>query len=149
MNIDTRYHGNIEVEKEDILSFGQGLPGFQEEKEFVLLPLPENKWFYILQSLTTPELGFVVTDPFIFFKEYEFKLDASTKESLNEPEEKDIKVFSILSIKEPLHESTANLQAPIVINLSNNKAKQLILNDTAYKTKHLIFAQPEHAGKKG
>jgi flagellar assembly factor FliW len=149
MNIDTRYHGTIEVEKEDILSFGQGLPGFQEEKEFVLLPLPENEWFYILQSVKTPELGFVVADPFIFFKGYEFNLDTSSKEALEEPGEKEVKVLSILTIKEPLHVSTANLQAPIVINVSTNKAKQLILNDTAYKTKHLIFAQPEHAGQKG
>jgi flagellar assembly factor FliW len=149
MKIETKYHGPIEIKSEEVYQFEQGIPGFQDEKEFVLLPLPENEWFYILQSVKTPALGFVVTDPFLFFKEYEFTLDGSAKEVLGEPNGKDIKVLSILTIKEPLQESTANLQAPIVINLANNKAKQLILNDAAYQTKHRIFANPEYAGTKG
>ncbi|PFG04666.1 flagellar assembly protein FliW [Bacillus sp. es.034] len=149
MTILTKYHGNIDVKEEEILLFEQGVPGFLEEKQFILLPLPENTLFHILQSVKTPELGFVVTDPFIFFKDYDFTLEDSTVELLGSPSETEIKVLSIVTVKEPLHESTANLQAPIVINLAGNKAKQLILNDPNYQTRHMIFAQPEHAGKKG
>lgn len=147
MKINTRYHGEIEVPSEDILTFEYGIPGFGEEKQFVLLPLPENEWFYILQSVKTSQLGFVVTDPFMFFKEYDFELDQSSVEFLGNPSEKEVQVLSILTVREALHESTANLQAPIIINLANRKGKQVILTRTNYQTKHLIFAQP--AGKKG
>jgi flagellar assembly factor FliW len=149
MKIKTKYHGSIDVKEEEILIFEHGVPGFLEEKQFILLPLPENNLFHILQSVKTPELGFVVTDPFIFFKDYDFTLQDSTVELLGSPTENEIKVLSIVTVKEPLHDSTANLQAPIVINLAGNKAKQLILNDVAYQTRHTIFSQPEHAGKKG
>ncbi|MGM0841691.1 MAG: flagellar assembly protein FliW [Bacillota bacterium] len=147
MKIDTKYHGEIEVKSEDVLTFEHGIPGFGEEKQFVLLPLPANEWFLILQSVKTPELGFVVTDPFVFFKEYDFELDQASVELLEHPSEKEVQVLSILTVRETLHESTANLQAPIIINLANRKGKQVILTNTDYQTKHLIFAQPE--GKKG
>jgi flagellar assembly factor FliW len=147
MKIGTKYHGEIEVKSEYILKFDHGIPGFGEEKQFVLLSLPENEWFNILQSVTTPQLGFVVTDPFVFFKDYDFELDQASVELLEHPGEKEVQVLSILTVRQPLHESTANLQAPIIINLANRKGKQVILTNTDYQTKHLIFAQP--AGKKG
>jgi flagellar assembly factor FliW len=146
MNINTKYHGEIDVREDDVLNFEQGIPGFADEKKFVLLPLPENDWFHILQSVST-QLGFVVTDPFLFTQEYDFELDQGTVDLLEFTAEKDVKVLTILTMKETLNESTANLQAPIIINLANNKAKQVILNDPTYQTKHLIFAQPEQAGK--
>jgi flagellar assembly factor FliW len=147
MKINTKYHGNIEMKSEDILTFEYGIPGFGEEKQFVLLPLPENEWFHILQSVVTSQLGFVVTDPFVFFKDYDFELDEASLESLGKPSEKDVQVLSILTVRETLNESTANLQAPIILNLANRKGKQVILKNSDYQTKHLIFAQP--AGKKG
>ncbi|WP_226676398.1 flagellar assembly protein FliW [Rossellomorea aquimaris] len=147
MKINTKYHGEIEVESEEILTFEHGIPGFGEEKQFVLLLLPENEWFHILQSVTTPQLGFVVTDPFLFFKEYDFELDQASVESLGKPSEKDVQVLSILTVRETLNESTANLQAPIILNLANRKGKQVILTNPDYQTKHQIFAQL--VGKKG
>ncbi|MCA1055297.1 flagellar assembly protein FliW [Rossellomorea aquimaris] len=147
MKLHTKYHGEIDVKEDDILKFEQGIPGFLDEKQFVLLPLEENDWFLILQSITTPELGFVVTDPFLFTNEYDFELDSGSVELLELSSEKDVKVLTILTMKITLKESTANLQAPIIINLANNKAKQVILNDRDYQTKHLIFAQSEQAGK--
>jgi flagellar assembly factor FliW len=87
-----------------------------------------------------------VTDPFVFFKEYDFELDQSSVESLGNPSEKEVQVLSILTVRETLNESTANLQAPIILNLANRKGKQVILTYSDYQTKHLIFVQP--AGKK-
>ncbi|OXS58508.1 flagellar assembly factor FliW [Bacillus sp. V-88] len=147
MKINTKYLGEIEVKAEEILTFEHGIPGFGEERLFVLLPLPENEWFHILQSVKTPQLGFVVTDPFVFFKDYDFVLDEASVESLGNPSEKDVQVLSILTVRETLNESTSNLQAPIILNLANRKGKQVILTNSDYQTKHQIFAQP--AGKKG
>ncbi|WP_409252009.1 flagellar assembly protein FliW [Bacillus sp. SCS-153A] len=147
MEISTKYHGKIDIKLEETLIFDGGIPGFLKEKRFVLLPLPDNQFFHILQSVETQHLAFVVTDPFIFFKDYDFTIDENTVEFLGNPVEKDIKVLTILTVKEPMSETTANLQAPVIINLSNKKAKQVILNNTDYRTRHQIFSKTEELQK--
>jgi flagellar assembly factor FliW len=141
MKIQTKYHGNIEINKEGILHFENGIPGFLEENEFIVLDLPDNDVFFILQSVQTSEIGFVIINPFSFFKDYEFKLDDSLLMQLGLENEEDVQVFVILTVQEPFEKTTANLQGPVVINRKNNKAKQVILNDSIYTTKHPVFEQ--------
>lgn len=136
--IQTKYHGEIEINKEDILHFEKGIPGFLDEKDFILLPLSDDQTFSIMQSLTTPYVAFVIASPFHFFQDYEFKLEDPIVEELDIKAEKDVLVFLILSVGDPFEKTTANLQAPVIINSSNHKAKQVILNDGRYKTKHPI-----------
>lgn len=138
MNLDTKYHGIIEVEENDFIYFENGIPGFLEEKNFILLPLEKESPFFIMQSKVTPELGFVVVNPFLFFQDYEFELSNNDKEALSITIEEEIQILSILTIKDPFSETTANLQAPVIINHNKNIAKQIILQDN-YKTKHKIF----------
>ncbi|HET7522322.1 MAG TPA: flagellar assembly protein FliW, partial [Bacillales bacterium] len=78
MNIETKYHGTVEINDNQIIDFTSGLPGFLQEKRFVLLPFSGNSPFFILQSVATASLAFVVTDPFSFYQDYDFTLpDAS------------------------------------------------------------------------
>lgn len=144
MNIDTKYHGTVAVKEEDIIHFPHGLPGFADEKRFVLLPLADTP-FVILQSVETPALGFVLIEPFSYFPTYEFELDEATVEQLNIESERDVAVYVILTVADPFHETTANLQAPVVINVHKRLGKQVILTNPPYKTKHRLF--PEKVAK--
>jgi flagellar assembly factor FliW len=139
MEIQTKYHGLIKVEEADFIHFEHGIPGFLEEKEFIFLPMDVDSPFFIMQSKQTSELGFVVTNPFIFFEDYEFELAEHDKETLKIITETEIRIFTILSVKEPFTETTANLQAPIIFNQSSKLAKQVILNEPVYTTRHKIF----------
>ena len=141
MEIHTKYHGVIEAEQKDILHFQNGIPGFLEEKSFVLLKLDQESPFYILQSTETVELGFVIVNPFQFFPAYEFDLSDNDKAQLKLLSEQDVAVYTILNVKDPFEHSTANLQAPIVLNTSNNEAKQIILNDSRYQAKQRLFPE--------
>ncbi|WP_121663632.1 flagellar assembly protein FliW [Metabacillus litoralis] len=142
MEINTKYHGVLDVEDSKIVHFEQGIPGFLDEKDFILLPIDNDSPFSILQSVQTSELGFVVTEPFIFFKDYEFDLGEHDKEVLGIADDQaSILVLAILSLKDPFVETTANLQAPIVINQTSKKAKQVILVDESYTTKHKILKE--------
>ncbi|MFD2214824.1 flagellar assembly protein FliW [Metabacillus endolithicus] len=143
MKLVTKYHGKIEVSEKDVIFFEHGIPGFLKEKHFFLLELEKDSPFLILQSKTTPELGFVLMSPFDFYKNYEFELLEQDKKHLTLNHEEDILVFTILTVKEPFEETTANLKAPLVINKSNNKAKQIILNDSNYETRHKVFQTVE------
>ncbi|MBM7606242.1 flagellar assembly factor FliW [Metabacillus crassostreae] len=141
MNVETKYHGVIEVLEKEIIHFQSGIPGFQGEKSFVLLQLEEDSPFWILQSMTTSQLGFVTVEPFQYFTTYEFEISENDRSNLSLKSEKDVAIWVFLTIKEPFIESTANLQAPIIINSNNRQAKQIILNDSNYKTRERLFPE--------
>ncbi|WP_273124395.1 flagellar assembly protein FliW [Bacillus weihaiensis] len=141
MKIETKYHGEITLEDTSIMHFQNGLPGFIEEKKFVLLPLDSESPFMILQSILTRDLGFILVNPFQFFPSYEFELSKVDKEILEIKEEQDLAVWTILTVKDPFEESTANLQAPVIINIRNNVGKQVILNHTMYQTREKLFPE--------
>jgi len=145
MEICTKYHGVIEAEQKDIVHFQNGIPGFLEEKSFIILKLDAASPFYILQSTETTELGFVIMNSFQFFTTYEFDISDNDKGQLKLESEQDVAVYTILNVKDPFEQSTANLKAPIVLNTKNNEAKQIILNDPRYQTKQRLF--PEKAVK--
>ncbi|RBP91505.1 flagellar assembly factor FliW [Cytobacillus firmus] len=146
MKIQTKFHGKQEINKDDIIHFPSGIPGFLDEKEFFIFPL-EGTDLFVLQSVKTSEIAFIVTDPFVLFPEYEFDLQVEALEKLGIQKEKDVATFAILTVREPFEETTANLQAPLVINQTKKLGKQVILNHTSYQTKHKII-KPEEQGER-
>ncbi|WP_208587486.1 flagellar assembly protein FliW [Gracilibacillus suaedae] len=139
MQIETKYFGEIDVKDEAIIHFPQGIPGFIDEKNFVLLSFEESGLFQVLQSTNGIDPAFVVVDPFLFVKDYQFELDDPTLEQLKIKKEKDVLVLAIITVKEPLTTSTANLHAPVVINQTTKLAKQYITKNQTYTTKESIF----------
>nr|WP_144921548.1 flagellar assembly protein FliW [Paenibacillus bovis] len=142
MKIQTKYHGEVEIVEDTILIFEKGIPGFPDEKKFTLLPLPDLTNMSVMQSVTTPALALVVADPYTLFSPYEFALDDNTVEELEIAGPEDVSALVILTVQDPFEKSTANLQAPIVMNMKKNKGKQVILNNENYKTKQPLFGQP-------
>lgn len=143
MNIQTKYHGERIIEKDHIWHFATGIPGFKDENQFIIIQLEENSVFYVLQSIKTSSLGFIIVNPFIYFKDYDFQLEENVLEQLEIEKEEDVQVYTILTVKDPFQQTTANLQAPIIVNSKNNQAKQVILNNTNYQTRHLLFPSTE------
>ncbi|MBS4200394.1 flagellar assembly protein FliW [Bacillus sp. FJAT-49732] len=141
MYIQTKYHGEVEIQNNEILTFEKGIPGFPDEKKFTLLPLPDMSSVSIMQSVETAGLAFVIADPYSFFEKYDFTLDENTIEQLDIKSDADVSAFVILTVHDPFEKSTANLQAPIVVNVKTNSAKQVILNNENYQTKHPLFGQ--------
>lgn len=137
--IQTKYHGEIEINQRDAIQFEKGIPGFLDEKKFIILPFSNNQVYFIMQSVNNPNIAFVIASPFYFSPNYEFQLEDAVVEELGLKTDKDVQVYTILSIQEPFEKSTANLMAPIIINSANQKAKQVILNSNIYQTKHPIF----------
>ncbi|MCM3307631.1 flagellar assembly protein FliW [Priestia megaterium] len=139
MEISTSYHGDIEIDNQQTLTFNQGIPGFLEETEFVILPLSEAEAFQVLQSIQTKELAFIITDPFQFFLDYDFQLEPQEIEKLQLQQAEDAAVYVLLTMSDSMEKITANLQAPVIINTKQQLAKQVILMNTAYETKHRLF----------
>ncbi|MCM3714660.1 flagellar assembly protein FliW [Alkalihalobacillus oceani] len=145
MKIETKYQGIVEVAEDRFITFEKGLPAFEEETSFVLLPFEENTPFYVLQSTKSANVAFIVVNPFDYVAQYEVKLTDSTIEQLEIVKQEDVAIFVMLTIREPFAETTANLQGPVVINAAKQKGKQILMNETNYQTKHAIFAAAKGA----
>ena len=129
MNIETKFLGEVTIEEKEIIQFQNGLPGFEDITEFVILPLEIDSPFAILQSVKQREIGFVLALPFLFKKDYAFELSDEDKEELKIKSSEDLLTYSIITLKEPFNSSTLNLQAPVLINHEQKIAKQLVLQD--------------------
>ncbi|KGX86311.1 flagellar assembly protein FliW [Pontibacillus litoralis] len=139
MQIETKLFGQVEINEDDVFHFSSGLPGFEQEQQFILLPIDEAGIYQSMQSVQNANVALIVTNPYVFFKDYEFTIDASTLNSLEIETKQQVTVFTVLTLQDPFASTTANLQAPIIVNHTNNKGKQMILTDTLYTTKHPIM----------
>lgn len=145
--INTLRFGELEIEEQDVVRFADGIPAFEDEHEFVVLPYEEGTPYMFLQSMATPELAFLMTDPFVFFPDYSFELDDENMDKLEIKTMDDVLVCTLISVpRSGVADMTTNLLAPVVINRHTMQAKQIVLEKTQYTTKHRLF--PEKKGDK-
>lgn len=144
----TSRFGEIEVDEQKIVHFKNGIPAFEEEHEFIILPYDEESPYYFMQSIKSPDLAFLLTIPFLFFPEYSFEIDEDTMTELDITDRDEIFYYTMVTIPNgSIRYMTANLLAPIVLNSKNMQAKQVVLEKSNYTTKHRLF--PEPAKKEG
>jgi flagellar assembly factor FliW len=139
MILSTAYFGELEVQEEQVIYFSHGVFAFEDQKRFVLVPCEDTDipmaW---LQSLDDPDLAFVVKNPFVFRPDYEFKISGEVETELDIRNPSDVTVLVLLVIPDDVNKMTANLLAPVVINVVSKKGRQVILEDRQYHTKHLL-----------
>ncbi len=148
VELNTKYFGKIEIEEERIITFPDGVPGFEDSKEFVIIENPEDDIpFNWLQSIDNPNLAFVIINPFIFKSDYDFEIPDLVVKRLKIVEQKDISVYTIVVVPEDINKMTANLSGPVIINVNKRLGKQIILDDNRYHTKHLILEELKSKGQ--
>lgn len=141
MQIQTNFLGVTEIDEDRVLTFDEGIYGFDEFEKYTILDIPEQENFKLLQSIHDPYIAFVIINPWDFFKEYEIEIDNNQLKEIEISSHSQMAIFNILTISDDIENSTANLLAPIIINVNNKKARQFVLNDKIYKTKHLLFSE--------
>ena len=115
--------------------FENGIPGFENYRYFNVNIVEGNKKIYNIVSKEDSNVGFISISPFDIKKDYEIDLDDQFIKELDIKDEKDVLVICLITLGKSLKDSTANLKAPIIINIKNNRGKQLILQDDKYKIK--------------
>jgi flagellar assembly factor FliW len=139
MKIKARFLGEIEINEEDIINFPEGIPGFEGSRKYVLLDIPGNEAFRVLQATEDEYVSFVVTDPWAFFKSYDFDIPDEELQKISISKEEQIAVVNIVTLSDDFESSTANLLAPVVINSESRLGRQYVLNSGKYTTKHKLF----------
>lgn len=148
MDLEEVQTGVVEVRKEQTFKFTKGIPGLEEHTEFAVIDLPDSPFAY-LQSLRESSVSLLIADPFVFYPEYEFDLPENVVEDLKLGAS--FRICCVLTLNRNITNATINLLAPIVFNLENQMARQVILHATEYQPRHPLWPneQKSAAAKEG
>ena len=137
MELNTRLFGKIEYMAEDIISFPNGIPSFEEEHEFLLLPIEGGEGALLcLQSVATPTLSFILMNPFSLDRSYAPVLRDAERKILQVERDQDLCFHVLCAMKRPLSDSTINMKCPIAVNPDERIALQVILDTDDYHMRH-------------
>ncbi len=147
MIIETSRFGQLEVDPDRLINFEDGILGFPSQREYALVQTGEGSGFYWLQSVSTPDLAFVVCDPRLFVADYRVPVKLEELECIGLCDPDNAQVFIIVNKVGDL--LTGNFQGPLVVNVVNRCARQLVLSDKRHSTRQPLMriAQPAVMGK--
>jgi flagellar assembly factor FliW len=133
------YSPTIELKmksKNSIIHFEEGLIGFSECKDFVVMENEGLAPFRLLQSLDSRDVGFLVLEPTVLITNYYDQVPAREWESLGVVDETKPLAFVIVTIGSSPTTSTGNFQAPLLVNYDHMVGRQVILTDSAFLVRH-------------
>ncbi|MDR6553606.1 flagellar assembly protein FliW [Paenibacillus qinlingensis] len=139
MILDTLSLGQLTYEEEDIITFIQGIPGFEDLHKYLIIESNDHEAIVYLQSIEDSLLHFAMLNPFYVYMQYEFELEEADREELAIQAEEDVAVWSLVTMHEDVGQTTINLLAPIILNKKGKKAKQVVLHKSEYRTKHRLI----------
>jgi flagellar assembly factor FliW len=137
MKVKTTRFGEIEIDQARVIKFPEGILGFPDNKEFILLQTNTEGNFFWLQSGNRPELAFVVCDPLLFVPDYQVPVKADDLALVGLDSMENSQVLIIVNKVD--RSLTGNLQGPLVINALNCQAKQMVLSEKKYSTRHPLL----------
>lgn len=137
MKIETTRFGPVEVDPQRIITMPRGMLGFPLHQKFALIATSDDSPFYWLQAVDEPALAFVVCDPTLFVSDYAVNLKGDDQDLLGVGSEKELTLLIVCNKVDDL--LTGNLQGPIAINSATRIAKQLVLSEKRWCTRHPLL----------
>lgn len=127
MNIETLRFGRVTINPDSILSFDEGLLGFEELKRYTIILSDATEPIQWLQSVDDPTISLPIVNPFLIKPDYELDVDDAELHSIGMPTVEDILVVNAIVLPEDLQKSTVNLSAPILINVRTKQGRQIVM----------------------
>jgi len=137
MIITTSRFGQLDVDADRLIVFDDGVLGFPDQHEYALIQTGEGSGFYWLQSVARADLAFVVCDPRLFVADYDVPVKTEDLECIELDTPTHAQIFVIVNKVDTL--LTGNFQGPLVVNVNNRRARQLVLSDKRYSTRHPLM----------
>lgn len=139
MYIDTEHFGKIEIKEDDVITFPEGIPGFEDLRRFTLLNMGEDlAGFFWLQSIDRPEICFVVTDPFAIYNGYQVEISDEDVELLGITSPDSVLTLAIMVIPDDPRDIRVNLKAPVVINPEKKLGKQVLQQNESLPVRYYL-----------
>jgi flagellar assembly factor FliW len=141
LRLNTHLFGEIEVDRAKIITFQEGLIGFNNHKRYVILDDRKIKPFRWLQCVDEPLLAFIVVNPQVVKSDYTINIAKEKVSKLELSDPKEALVYTIVVLAKDPKDMTTNLRGPIIINRENRKGIQIVLDDDSYPTSLNIFEE--------
>lgn len=139
MKVLTDYYGEVEYEKEDLVTIPDGLFGFTDLKHYLPLRLSDEDDFTLLmQSTEKPEVAFIVINPVFLCQDYSPSLTPEELSFLNVSESGELSYYVICVVRDNYLENTVNLKCPLAINPQTRIGMQVILENSPYGFRHKL-----------
>ena len=136
----------VAVDSRQIITFESGLIGLPALKVFALIEDEECLPIRLLQCISVPDFVFVVINPFAIYPGYDIEVSDDDATTLGIKSAADVLVLSIVTIPEDTRFVTANLLSPLVVNMKNKRAKQILLSDTDYPINYRVLKEEKARG---
>jgi flagellar assembly factor FliW len=147
-SVETKYFGTLPCAEESVFEFPGGLPGFEGEKAFVLIETAESAPLVFLQSLTRANLCFLAFPIQVVDRDYALAVAPEDLEALDLETGRqpilgtEAVVLTLISLDDGFVAS-ANLMAPVVLNVKTRRGLQAIRRDRLYSHQHPVPQQQE------
>lgn len=137
----TKYFGEVDFEEDKILTFENGIFGFEQYHRFILLYGDKEKndsisWF---QSLDEPNLALPVISPSLVMEEYNPTIEDELLKSLGDLKLENLIILLTLTVPKDLTKMTTNLKAPLVINIATKRGCQVVAENKDYMVKYPVY----------
>lgn len=140
ITLNTEKFGEVQISKDVIFEFVSPIIGFNDLKKYAIVDYKPESPFKWLQSTEDMTLAFPITLCSYFGIDYQFDIPDEEAEKLEISSADDVFVFNIANIPQSNPQgATINMLAPIVVNIVNKKAMQLILKNTEFEVRHRLF----------
>ena len=129
-----------ENDRRTVIRFEDGLYGFEDVKDYVLLQEDDSQVIWTLQAANSPIPSFIAINPFLLLKDYAPHLAEEDCRKLGNPQAEDLCFLAIAVIRRNPQESAVNLKSPVVINVRTKTGRQIIMEETDYPVRYRLFA---------
>ena len=134
VSVTTTRFGRLEIDVSQVLHFPEGMLGFEDSRDYGRFAHAPGSPFYWLQSMTEPQLAFVAINPFEAFPTYDVEISDFDVAQLGLESPDDVEILAIVTFAKQA--CTVNLVGPVVMNRRTHVAKQVVLTDPRYGTRH-------------
>jgi flagellar assembly factor FliW len=126
IKVQSSRFGELDVPVDSIITFPTGLVGFPRAHQFVMFDYKAPfSWFH---SVEDSNLAFVVMDGAEFTKAFDFAPPYGDKDTDLQPED-DFAILVIVTVRADAKQTTANIKAPLFVNLRTRRGVQVIYDD--------------------
>ena len=141
MKVTTKIFGEITIDDDKIITFPQGIVGFPDLTEFALLHDSEkgSDSIHWLQSLQETSFAMPVMDPLIVCPDYNPEVDDELLKHIGELDPDELLVLVTMTVPKDLTQMSVNLKGPVIINATQKKAVQVIIEGDEYQVKFPIY----------
>ena len=139
ITIENRQFGTLTIDPDKIITFPEGILGFEDLKRYTIQVFEEYEPFHWLISLDDPEVLFPIISPKLVKEDYDPEVHTADITLMGEYAEADLLLYLIATIGSGEDKVTANLKGPVFINQARAIGQQVVLESDEYPMKYVFM----------